>query len=253
MSYLDQIALVCLAAGLRACRAPDCLHYREKLERVVPVCGSWPGLRDWVLCITSCSLRAIRDINQPQTKVAPDNGNEESKVEHLRIELEDKNKSDVPINKYKCPEKLQDSLVPKEDEESKHGLAVCRPLLHVGLLSYLRVHLTACIVLITPPNSIRAVGWGGIGRPELKTLEETADKSDSIGGPRLDQTIYFLEKIDVVSSRLPLLTPEFLTCRRHANLALVLALHQCLGLTFICKHSILHLWVNQLMLLRFSN
>ena len=60
-SYLDQIALVCLAAGWCDCRAPDCLWYRRKLEKVVPVCHSWPGLWDWVLCITSCSLRTIRE------------------------------------------------------------------------------------------------------------------------------------------------------------------------------------------------
>ena len=70
LSYLDQIALVCLAAGCRDCRAPDCLQYRSKLGRVVPVCRSWPGLRDWVLCITSCVLRTARDIalwqNRPQ-------------------------------------------------------------------------------------------------------------------------------------------------------------------------------------------
>ena len=68
MYYLDQIAIVCLAAGLHACESPDCLHYRRKLERLVPVCHSWPGLRDWVLCITSCSLRAMGEM--------PDNGNE---------------------------------------------------------------------------------------------------------------------------------------------------------------------------------
>ena len=62
MSYLDQIAFVCLASGLRACQAPDCLQYRRKMERVVPVCHSWPGLRDWVLCIISCSLRAEGDM-----------------------------------------------------------------------------------------------------------------------------------------------------------------------------------------------
>ena len=27
------------------------------------MCHSWPGLRDWVLCITSCSLRAIQSDN----------------------------------------------------------------------------------------------------------------------------------------------------------------------------------------------
>ena len=63
LSYLDQIALVCLAAGCHDCRAPDCLQYRSKLERVVPVCRSWPGLRDWVLCITSCVSRTASDID----------------------------------------------------------------------------------------------------------------------------------------------------------------------------------------------
>ena len=64
LSYLDQIALVCLAAGCHDCRAPDCLQYRSKLERVVPVCRSWPGLRDWVLCITSCVSRTASDIDK---------------------------------------------------------------------------------------------------------------------------------------------------------------------------------------------
>lgn len=36
----------------------------KKLEEVVPVCHSWPGLRNWVLCITSCSLRMIGDIEE---------------------------------------------------------------------------------------------------------------------------------------------------------------------------------------------
>ena len=77
LHYLDQIALTCLAAGCHDCRAPDCLQYREKLESVVPVCQSWPGLRDWVLCITSCSLRKIRDINLSQQKSSEDLGDEE--------------------------------------------------------------------------------------------------------------------------------------------------------------------------------
>ena len=64
LSYLDQIALVCLAAGFRECQASDCLQYREKLKSVVPECHSWPGLRDWALCITSCASRTARDINR---------------------------------------------------------------------------------------------------------------------------------------------------------------------------------------------
>ena len=61
LNYLDQIALACLATGCHDCQVPDCLQYRRKLESIVPVCRSWPGLRDWVLCITSCSLRRVRD------------------------------------------------------------------------------------------------------------------------------------------------------------------------------------------------
>ena len=64
LSYLDQIAIVCLAARCRDCRAPDCLWYRRKMESIVPPCRSWPGLRDWVLCITSCSLRTGRALSQ---------------------------------------------------------------------------------------------------------------------------------------------------------------------------------------------
>ena len=64
LSYLDHIALVCLAAGFRDCRAPDCLQYRSELERVVPKCCSWPRLRDWALCITSCVSRTVRDIDR---------------------------------------------------------------------------------------------------------------------------------------------------------------------------------------------
>ena len=67
MSYLDQIAFVCLASGLYACQEPGCLQYRRKLERVAPVCDSWPGLRDWVLCILSCSLRVVRQVNLGRT------------------------------------------------------------------------------------------------------------------------------------------------------------------------------------------
>ena len=66
LNYLDQIALACLATGCHDCQVPDCLQYRRKLESIVPVCHSWPGLRDWVLCITSCSLRRARDINLSQ-------------------------------------------------------------------------------------------------------------------------------------------------------------------------------------------
>ena len=73
LSYLDQIAFVCLAAGWRDCRAPNCLQYQSKLERVVPECDSWPGLRDFVLCITSCSLSAA-DKGRNETKSGLDDG-----------------------------------------------------------------------------------------------------------------------------------------------------------------------------------
>ena len=112
----------------------------------------------------------------------------------------------------------------------------------------------ALVLLTAPPGASQTWDWdlGDILEPE--TPEQTADESGSIGGPRRDQTIYF-QDIFVSSGRCPRFTPEFLTCRRHANFAITTALHQCLGLTFMCKHLILYrreaLLVHQLMLLRF--
>ena len=218
MYYLDQIAIVCLAAGLRACQAPDCLHYRRKLERVVPVCHSWPGLRDWVLCIKSCSLRA--------------------KGETLFV-LGEKSKQD---------------LLALKEYESRYGLVNRNDTL-CGIIDRLIVHLHALILLTAPPGV--GVDWdwtlGDILEPE--TLE---DESGSIGGPRPDQTVYSDVKLFVSSKRCPRFTPEFLTCRRgKLTLPITITLHQCVGLTFICKHLILYkrkaLQIYQLMLLRFSS
>ena len=262
VSYLDQIALVCLAAGLHECRAPDCLQYRRKLESVVPVCHSWPALRDWVLCIISCSMRAIRIKHMLiwPTPFMPSSGNEESKFEQLRIKLEDENQSDDPINRFQAaicrPIKFQDSLVSKEDKMSKEGWGICYG--GPGIMMRCWEHLTACILLTMPPGYQRSKGWDLTGMSESEILEKTANKSGSIGGPRPDQTIYHFERTEVVSSRrCPrfTITSEFLTCRRNANIAL--APHQCLGLTFIRKHLILYKrevpQVHQLMLLRFSS
>ena len=156
-SYLDQIALVCLATGWHDCQAPDCLQYREKLEKVVPVCHSWPGLRKWVLCITTCSLRTIRDINRSRTKVTPRIENEESKVEQLPIE-------------------------PEEVEESDDGLCW---YYEDQLLSCFRTHLTACIALTWDPEAVPSDDWDIGGRAkEADKLLETGDEGGSIGGPR---------------------------------------------------------------------
>ena len=113
MYYLDQIAIVCLAAGLRACQSPGCLHYRRKLERLVPVCHSWPGLRDWVLCITSCSLRAMGEM--------PENGNEILKPSF------------------------------SHDNGTDRSLLIFNFQLY-GLLHRLKAHLAAIIVLTAPPT-----------------------------------------------------------------------------------------------------
>ncbi|KAI5783939.1 hypothetical protein DFH27DRAFT_275320 [Peziza echinospora] len=59
LSYMDQVALVCLSSGIRACFATDCTKYRERLESAVPPCESWPGLRAWLVCAASCALRAM--------------------------------------------------------------------------------------------------------------------------------------------------------------------------------------------------
>ena len=175
MSYLDQIAFVCLAAGFHACQAPDCLQYRRKLERVVPLCQSWPGLRDWVLCITSCSLRAIREEEIcRRTRVMLDN---ESMVEQLRIriEQEDKKQSD------ESPE-----------NESEYGMSICRQLR--GELPWrFRAHLTGCVLLTIPPptDPIREEGMPGMWfSATFQEAAHVSSVSGSIGGPRPDQTIY---------------------------------------------------------------
>ena len=111
LHYLDQIALACLAAGCRDCQAPDCLQYRRKLESIVPVCRSWPGLWNWVLCITSCSLRTARDIN---------------------------------LSQYHTQDRPQDL----GDEKSKKGLsAAWQDWDEEDLLPRFRNHITACLVL----------------------------------------------------------------------------------------------------------
>ena len=188
VSYLDQIALICLAAEWRDCRAPDCLQYRDKLRKVVPVCHSWPGLRNWVLCTTSCSLRTRRD-------------------NHSRI----------------------------EDEATHSGL-----LDHAldNLLLRFRNHINACILSTRSPETIikgpSIDGW--------EVSEEEVDRyfgtpSDcALNGPLSDPRASWGTR-DVSSRRVPVLTPEFLTCSRQTNLALHL----------IHKHLILY----QLTLLRF--
>ena len=201
MSYLDQIAIVCLASGVRDCQAPDCLQYRGKLERLVPVCHSWPGLRDWVLCIISCSLHTIRDKNS-------------------------------------WPRFFGSPLKDKGSEMAKYGLYLCHRTSCGGLLGCLRAHLTACILLTTTPEASEGMRLGLSGTWAQETPEETPHESGSIGGPRPDQTIYTSRMASVSSRRCPRFTPENLTCRRNANLAL--ALHQCLSLTFIRKHLILY-------------
>ena len=170
MSYIDQIAIVCLASGFRACQAPDCLQYRRKLERVAPVCHSWPGLRDWVLCVISCSLCAIQGTNNSSTQ-------------------------DVPSK--------QDSFVPMENK-NKYGL----DRLSLGVLERLRAHLTACILLITPPGAAIDQEWSLSEMSEPESLEEAAHVSGSIGSPRPDQEIYSFGKTSVSSRRCPRFTPE---------------------------------------------
>ena len=232
MSYLDQIAFVCLASGLRACQAPDCLRYRTKMERVIPVCQSWPGFRDWVLCLISCSLRALRE-------VVPGKGNLEPNAFGLQL--------------YR---RTWHKTVPKEDKNSMCGL-IDSGNTNPEIFRRCWAHLTTCILLTmtTIPGVAVELGWDSVGISGSETSEETGNESGSIDGPRPGQKIYSVEWMSVSSRRCPCRTPEFLTCRRDANLTL--ALHQCLGPIFICKHLILYkteaLQIYQLMLLRFSS
>ena len=138
LHYLDQIALACLTAGFHDCRAPDCLQYRRKLESIVPVCRSWPGLRDWVLCITSCSLRTVRDIN---------------------------------LSQYHTQDRSQGL----GDEKSKNGLSAEWESWGEDLLSRFRNHLFACIVLTHTRRF--GVDWDITGTLEAEDLSGTESGS----------------------------------------------------------------------------
>ena len=153
LHYLDQIALACLAAGCRDCRAPDCLQYRRKLESVVPVCRSWPGLRDWVLCITSCSLRTARDINLSQNHT-------------------------------------QDRSQDLGDEMSKDGLSPEWDSWDIELLQRFRNHLTACIVL-THKAQIKG-NWditGTLVKIDNRVVADENELSGLIGRPLSEPSI----------------------------------------------------------------
>ena len=175
MSYLDQIAAVCLAAGVRACEAPKCLLYRSELKEVVPKCPSWEGLWDWVLCITSCSLRAIGETNSEPSKITE-----------------------------------EPTLTPQEKSKSKRGLLACRKSGRSGLPYRLWTHLTVCILLTSPPGDDSELDWSIAIREYEYFLEGTTNENGSIGGPRPDQKIYALENIFVSSRRCSHFTPGFL-------------------------------------------
>ena len=149
LHYLDQIALACLTAGCRDCRAPDCLQYRRKLGIVVPVCRSWPGLRDWLLCITSCSLRTARDINLSQNHT-------------------------------------QDRSQDFGDEKSKDGLSLQWDDWNIDqdLLPRFRNHLTACIVLTQKAQILG--DWditGTLGKMDNRVVADENELSGLIGRP----------------------------------------------------------------------
>ena len=152
LSYLDQIAIVCLAAGCRSCRASDCLRYRSKLESIVPVCRSWPGLRDWVLCITSCSMRTARDIYGSEYVTQPP------------------------------PQDIGDPM-------TQNGFSRDWVNTLEGLLPRFRNHLTACIVL-THIGLSSERGWditGKVPRPSINTQTfDPLQEGTHAAGPSVD-------------------------------------------------------------------
>ena len=164
---------------------------------VVPVCRSWPGLRDWVLCITSCSLRNIRDIkNRPPPRLPPVPGynNEESKVEKLRIE-------------------------PEEDEGGEHlfsdigswfSTAFRSSDSELVLLRRFRTHLTACIALTTTMGTITEghTDYAGRERGGVNLSMFKGPVLNTPTGPWLDPAEPF-ERGNVSSRRCPRLLLNF--------------------------------------------
>ena len=168
LDYLDQIALACLAAGFHDCRAPDCLYYRGILENIVPVCRSWPGLRNWVLCITSCSLRVMRD----------------KSVVVLH------NAGDLDLSR-----RLRSQGV--GDELSKNGLSHNWCEMREDLLARFRLHLFSCI-LLTYSGVAFDIGGTVLEADNLSGIDDSG-LSGSIGRPWLPE--------DASSRRCPRLYP----------------------------------------------
>ena len=161
MSYFDQIAIVCLASGVRACQAPDCLQHREKLERVVPMCDSWPGLRKWVLSIISCLLSAYR--NAPASWSIPEDRPDETSKDGLTLDIGRHTTDEFII---RCVN-----------------------------------HLTACIrlTIITAPGATEGFGRDPVGMSGSETRKGTGNESGSIDGPWPDQNIHSIEWASVSS------------------------------------------------------
>ena len=234
-SYLDKIALLCLAAELRACRAPDCLQYRGVLDQTVPPCRSWPGLRDWLLGIISCSLRAMGD------KAVFYNRNEELAPK----EVEGSKGGDSVMTIQKLG-RLKRAWVCSELDPNTFSICyewqrLLRTTSGVNeLLKRFPTHVAACIAFTTPYACIRDKLWEiGGSKSGLKLFRSNS--------PEHSQPSHFLE-MRVSSRRCPCFTPEFLTCLRKAKLAPI-------DPAFIPKHLILSKRepVHQLMLQRSSS
>ena len=170
MSYLDQIAIVCLSSGVHACQAPDCLEYRKKLEKIVPVCHSWPGLQDWVLCIISCSLRA-KDMC---------NSSEPREDDFTRMS--------------------EFGLVSDSDDD---------PELFQRCWAHLTACILLTTTTIPEAGTTNGLGWELVEMTGSETRWGTGNASGSNDGPRPGQHIYSVEWMSVCSRRCPCCTPEY--------------------------------------------
>ena len=180
LSYLDQIAIVCIAAGLYACRAPSCLQYRGVLNQTVPQCRSWPGLRDWVLVFISCLLCSMGD------------------------------KAVSRANEQPVPGGVEVGMVIQERLQVLKRLSIydSSSAARVRLFIPFKLHMTACIAFTASHACLRDRVL------EIEGHKEDIKKHEGVGF----YSSRVLEA-QVSLRRCPRFTPEFLTCLRKGMLA----------------------------------
>ncbi|KAI0543572.1 hypothetical protein F4679DRAFT_568226 [Xylaria curta] len=63
MSFLSQLAQLCIVSGVRECQNKACIDSKERMRGYAPRCG-WDSFRDWVLVAMSCQIAMDQERKQ---------------------------------------------------------------------------------------------------------------------------------------------------------------------------------------------